>query len=329
MINLDRAAQTSVFPGIENVIIESLRLHRASEFGLGKVTDSLLDEKVSSIARMLRFYSDQLSFFNSASAAVAFLSSVAKDKLYCHVLEHKNTRAVANMVEFSSVELLTEDDYFVVSLRNNETGQELSESEVQILKNAKCKLVFDITGFDFESELLDMADIVFASSGKWHSMSGVGLFASRIELAERADRFSGYALGTPNLTGVLSLEAAMRWMKKTKFRQEMTEEYVELITQMTTDLGWATHGIGKSICSFNVGVNGRAFCYECSELGLTISTGAACSSGSPENPVIRHLFGQKASEQTIRISWDRMTKKEDVLSAIKIMRCVDAKFKGM
>lgn len=346
MINLDKAALNSPHPRFESSISRAVGLHRPSTNSLGMQSRSFLYDCKTRIAGHLARDPVDISFFGSATAAVRF---AAKKLKHDHVFtfhvpssEHNCSLSVADYkldVDSDGQVILgalpyrkAEFDVLVISLKNNETGVTPSDDvrhEIAAAQSQGVRLMLDATGGNWNDPLMKSADYIFASSGKWHGLSGLGLLVGTADLwdDQPTEGLGGLVGGSPNMIGISCLADAMDWIAGPHGSglTEKNNHYLHMIDETATALGWSKNGSGFGVANYSTGIPSDLFLQEASESGLTISAGAACNSGiSSASHVITAMFDEKRAMSSIRISWDRLTKETELIAAMEIVKNTDS-----
>lgn len=345
MINLDKAALNSPHPRVESSILRAISLHRPAANGLGLQSREFLQDCRSRIAGHLSRDEIDLSFFGSATAAIRFVASKLNDmafSLFVPKTEHSCSLAVAShkldVDETGQVISILDAisahpgcDAIIISAKNNETGAVPSakiRQELAIAQSQGARLIVDATGADWNDQLIKSADYVFASAGKWHGLAGMGVLFGTKDLwdDQATEGLGGVVGGSPNLIGISCLADAMDWIAGAhgKGLAEKNNRYLEIIDEAAASLGWIKNGSGFGVANYFTGIPSDLFVEYSSDAGLNISAGAACNSGiNNASHVITAMFNADRASKSIRISWDRLTKESDLMSAMEIVKKVD------
>ena len=346
MINLDRAALNSPFPRVESTIATAMRLHRPASNHMGQeARDAILGWKKNIADQLQRDHTD-LSFFGSATAAVRFLTDKLKSNgniIYCSEVEHSCSRAVADTLLSVdrggqiSGRLCGEEHALIVSAKNNETGLRLNEDARRTVSEFRDRggiCIVDATGADWRDPLILEADYIFASSGKWHGLPGLGLLVGTKGIwdNQNTEGLGGLVAGTPNAIGIACLADAMTWMSSSHgvALKEKAKNYNVIFDEVAESLGWEKNGSGDFITNYYTGIPSELFIHAAGEKGLNISAGSACNSGfTTGSHVIGAMFGEERAQCSVRFSWDRLTKETEIADAVAIVREIDNELKAL
>ena len=332
MYNLDRAAAAAPYLKFDKDMREALSIWRTHSY-LHVDNQQVLDW-ASKIGSHFNTSSHNIHFFNSASSAVRFLSSELNVKFICTRLDHKCLKDYAiHVIETNSKDFdlktnlvnlkeISKNNVVAVTLKNNELGFELPDEFVSELMSGNYQVLVDATGGDPGHPLLKVAKYIIASPCKWGGMPGSGLLIVRDEISTiPSSKLSGWGLGTPSLTAIRTTLGCLDWISSPLGRaaEKRTSDYLHIFESLATELGWKKLGAGKFICTYDIGLDSHLFLTQLAEAGVIAGRGAACSNGEPSE-IISALFNKSIAERTVRFSWDRSTKKEDVNEAVNIIR---------
>lgn len=170
------------------------------------------------------------------------------------------------------------------------------------------------------------ADMIAISAHKFGGPPGVGALLVRDLGLLRPDggQEQGYRGGTENWPGVLGMAAALEegagWMDRAmRMRPSLDAAIVtaggEVVAQAAERL--------PTIASYRMpGVPARAQIIRFDMQGISVSAGAACSSGTlKSSPVLRAMgWDEKAADEVIRVSFGRDTCEDDVARFVAAWR---------
>lgn len=329
MINLDRAAAAAPYPRFDADLNTAIRMWR--HYAGDHAAEQAIDAANQEITATFGFKSDQIHWFGSASQAISWLSETIDKMLYCTAAEHRCSRRAADwVVPINGFKIDTlkiqKTAIFVVSLKNNELGFAPDEEAIQFLlgRPPEMWLVVDATGGDPNHPLIASADAVFASPCKWGAIPGSGFLLLRHPVdGQMADRWTGFGKGTPSLAAIFTTAGALKWIASPVgiAAQSRSKTKADIIKSVASELNWILNGEGQDILNYNIGMPSDIFLAALLDAGVRAARGAACQAGEPSE-VISALFSKETAEQTVRFSWDRMTKVEDIHEAAKIVKQV-------
>ena len=339
MINLDKAALNSPHPRFENSISRALSMHRPGSNYLGSDAREFLEDCKARISGHLLRPSSDLSFFGSATAAIQFISRKLKDNHFSFFVpkaEHSCSLSIADYelnVDRSGQPAIGErgqHDAIIISLKNNETGftpSEKTRADLSAARSRGARIIVDATGGNWKDPLINDADYVFASAGKWHGVSGLGILVGTKDLWDNqaTEGIGGVVGGSPNMIGISCLADAMDWIASSHgaARQIMTGEYLSALDEAALELGWQKNGSGARIANYFTGIPSDIFVSVAGEHGLNISAGSACNSGIDQaSHVIASMYDTSRAKCSLRFSWDLLTRENDIWTAIKIVKNV-------
>lgn len=346
MINLDRAALNCPFPRVEGTIARAMKLHRPSANPLGQESRYAIMEYKKTIAQHLHRDPIDISFFGSATSAVRFLISRLKSNgktIYCPETEHSCSLCLADRMlpvdkqgQFIG-KLTGAESVLIVSAKNNETGIDPDADSRKAISEFQDRggiCVVDATGADWNDKLIADADYIFASSGKWHGLPGLGLLAGTKDIwdNQNTEGLGGLVGGTPNIIGIACLADAMAWMSSTHGMalKEKVAVYGSALNSMAEELGWEKNGSGPLIANYYTGIPSDLFIAAAGDKGLALSAGSSCNSGfTSGSHVITAMHNEDVARCSIRFSWDRLTKETEVERAISIVREIDNELKAL
>lgn len=347
MINLDKAALNSPHPRFEQSISRAIEMHRPSSNPIGILAKNFVYDCKSRIAGHIGREALDISCFGSATAAIEFVSKKLKSEYSaCFLVPETEHSCSLNVASYEIavdehgqaagiVASLSNDphqDVIIISLKNNETGITPSSRVREELADAQslgARLVIDATGGDWNDSLVKNADYVFASSGKWHGLPGLGILAGSKDLWDEqlTEGLGGVIGGSPNTVAISCLADAMDWMCSPYgiARKELVSTYGDVLDEAAAHLGWTKNGSGRGIANYYTGLPSDLFLSLAGERGLNISAGSACNSGIDKSShVIGAMYSPERAARSLRFSWDLLTKESDILAAVEIVKSVDS-----
>lgn len=227
--------------------------------------------------------------------------------------------------------LLTQDTALVsVMYANNETGhvfpiQKMAEMAHQVGALFHCDGVQSLgkVAVNLKEWRVDLATF---SGHKFYALKGVGLLYARRGLTLESliaggGQERGRRAGTENLLAIASFgamasrnsEVVIRSQQMEELRNHMEAEILKRISgvQLT---GSENLRVANTSSMIIEGIDGETLLMNLDMRGFCVSTGAACSAGSPEpSPVLLAMgFSRREAQSSLRVSLGWETTREDV-----------------
>lgn len=227
-----------------------------------------------------------------------------------------------------------------VMLANNETGHIFPVAEVARLAHAvgalvHCDAVQALGKIPLKPRELG-ADLVSLSGHKFYALKGCGVLFVRkginlTSLIHGGGQERGRRAGTENLPAIASLgfmtekagEIAVQSERLRKLRDLMEEMILREIEGVTIT-GRATLRLPNTSSLVLAGVDGETLLMNLDVRGFAVSTGAACSSGSPEpSPTLLAMgLTREEAQSSLRLSLGWWTTADDVVSFVTALKAV-------
>lgn len=224
----------------------------------------------------------------------------------------------------------------VLSASNHETGVKIDlEAISSIANNYKVPLLIDGIATLGKSSLRIHKGITgMAFSGhKLHALPGTGFLYLRSEqsispLLYGGAQESGRRSGTENLPGIVGLAKAINLL----FEKEQSILYeIQRLRDLFEKIVFShlsnvyINGLGPRVPNISnlyiEGIDAEDIVLQLDSHGVVASMGSACSSGNfePSQVLIQMGYSQRRASQSIRFSFSRMNKEEEVIHAAEIL----------
>ena len=227
-----------------------------------------------------------------------------------------------------------------VMLANNETGHIFPVAEVARMARAvgalaHCDAVQALGKIPLNVRELG-ADLVSFSGHKFYALKGCGVLFARkginlTSLIYGGGQERGRRAGTENLPAIASLgfmtekaaEIAVQTERLRKLRDLMEEMILREIDGVTVT-GRSGLRLPNTSSLVLAGVDGETLLMNLDVRGFAVSTGAACSSGSPEpSPTLLAMgLTRDEAQSSLRLSLGWWTTADDVVSFVTALKAV-------
>lgn len=323
---LDHAATTPLMPAAREAMLEGMAIwaNPSSPHRAGRAARAALEDARERIKTALG-WEGELIFTSGASEALAIaltrcrlalaaVSAVEHEAVLRHAGEARKLAVdTAGQVQGAAVSGLV-----AIQHANNEIGviQPLTELAAQV-RAAGGLLLADCAQTTGKLPLPD-ADMIAVSAHKFGGPIGVGALLVRdwAMLQPSGGQERGYRGGTENLPGALGMAAALehgsRWLAEAARLRELLELSIkaaggEVIAEHAARV--ATIGAYRM-----PGVSAAAQLIRFDSMGIAVSAGSACSSGSLRTSHVLGAMGMadKSASEIIRISIGQETVKSDM-----------------
>lgn len=325
---LDHAATTSLLPQAREALLEGFVIwaNPSSPHARGRAARAALEDARARVLNALG-WDGELIFTSGASEALtialtraslplAAVSSVEHEAVLRHA-ENANRLAVdANgLVDPASA---AHNGLVAVQHVNNETGviQPLDRI-APVVREAGGLLVADCAQAAGKIALPD-ADMIAVAAHKFGGPIGIGALLVRdwAMLLPSGGQERGYRAGTENMPGALAMAAALEagsdWLEEAARLRALLES--EIVSAGGEVIAGASERIAAIGAYRMPGVSSAAQLIRFDAMGIAVSAGSACSSGSLK---ISHVLGamgmdEKAAGEIIRVSVGRETSEADI-----------------
>jgi cysteine desulfurase NifS len=226
---------------------------------------------------------------------------------------------------------VTEDTIFVsIMMANNEVGTILPIKELSSICHEKGILfhtdaVQAVGKIKVDIQELDV-DMLSLSGHKFHAPKGVGVLYIRkgIELeplVHGGKQESGIRAGTENIPAIVGLGKAAELVTSTlrdfericDLRDKLEEGVRNLVPEAVLN-GHQENRLPNTLNITLPGLRGESIVIALDQRGISLSSGSACKSGSPEPTHVLIAMGRTEEEAhcSVRFSLSRYTTKEDI-----------------
>lgn len=238
-----------------------------------------------------------------------------------------------------------------VMFANNETGfilpiQKISElaHSVGALMHSDCVQMIGKSEFDFKSLGVDYATF---SAHKFYSLKGTGFVYIKkgspwVPLIHGGGQERARRGGTENVIGIVALGLVLdnvltdvknkfeKVKEMEKLREYMEHQILKNLPNVTVT-GHAASRVANTSSFIIQGVDGETLLMSLDLKGFSVSTGAACSSGSPEpSPVLLALGMTKAEAQnSLRVSLGWETTIEEIKKFVEELKLTVEKLRAI
>ncbi len=338
---LDHAATTPLLPAAREAMLRGFALwaNPSSPHQDGRAARAALEDARARVAAALG-WSGELIFTSGASEALSIALGRTKLPLAAvSSVEHEAVLRYAGDAERLAVdaqglvdpEAAARAGLVAVQQVNNETGVIQPLDGIADAVHAAGGLLLADCAQSAGKLALPRADLIALSAHKFGGPIGVGALLVRdwAMLAPTGGQERGYRGGTENLPGALAmavaLEASADWLDEAQRLRALLDTAIaeaggEIVAADAPRL--ATIGAYRMPC-----VSAAAQLIRFDSMGIAVSAGSACSSGSLRTS---HVLGAmameaKAASEVIRISIGRETEEADVARCIATWRQVAGK----
>ena len=220
---------------------------------------------------------------------------------------------------------------------NNETGNELNIDRVAKMCKENNTLFHSDTIQSIGYYNLDVKklgiDFIVCSAHKFHGPKGVGFLYIKKGLSINPLMFGGnqergIRPGTENIHSILGLEKALldsSYNRENNFKHVLSlkNKFIELLNN--SNLDYSVNGsIDNSSpailnISFKMKKDQSMILFNMDLLGIAISGGSACTSGSNIGSHVLKAIGAAMDEPAIRFSFSKMNTTEELETTIKVI----------
>jgi len=327
-IYLDHAATTPILPAAKAAMVEAMErwANPSSPHAEGRRARAALEDARERIKRALG-WTGELIFTSGATEAIEIaVSAFGPEEVAVSAVEHdavlRAAPASARMPVDRTGRLdpadLPKKWLLVVQAANNETGVVQPTAAVaDAVRRRGGILLCDCAQIAGKYDLPD-ADMIAVSAHKLGGPPGVGALLVRdlALLQARGGQERGYRGGTENLPAILGFAAAL------EAQEEWTDRAADLRSRLEQRLlAAAAEVVGadaqriSTIGAYRMpGVPSEAQLIHFDMVGIAVSAGSACSSGSMKPSRVLAAMGwpEQAAREVIRVSFGRHTTAEEV-----------------
>ena len=336
-IYLDHAATTPVLPAVREAVLRGFALwaNPSSQHAAGRAARAALEEARARVAGALGWRGEVI-FTSGASEALAIGWGRARaERKLASAVEHPALLRLAGgaLIPVDSAGrvvpgALPEADLIAVQQVNNETGVIQPLAEIAAVVRGRGGVLLADCAQGVGKLPLPDADLIAIAGHKLGAPPGVGALLVRdfalLEASGGQER--GYRGGTENLPYILgfatALEAAREdaWLAHAAdLRAHLEAELRALGAAVIAGEAARVPGIGAYRLP---GVSASLVLISCDRLGIALSAGSACSSGSmkPSDTLLAMGMSELQAREVFRVSIGRETTREDMDALLAVLR---------
>ena len=319
---LDHAATTPLLPAARAALLDGFAhwANPSSPHAAGRRARALLEEARARVARALGWPGEVVVTSGASEALALAIGSSVKPLVAASAVEHdavlRHAGAAARIAVNADGQVAAADcaspGLVAVQHANNETGvlQPL-DAVAAAVHGAGGVLLADCAQTAGKLPLPQEADLIAISAHKFGGPIGVGALLVRnwALLHPGGGQERGYRGGTENLPGALAMAAAL------EAGADWLEQAAALRARLDAEI---TGAGGASLCApvpriptiaaYRMpGRSARAQLIRFDAMGIAVSAGSACSSGSLKISPVLAAMGCPGAEEVIRVSIGRET----------------------
>lgn len=323
---LDHAATTPLLPAARDALLHGFAIwaNPSSPHGPGRAARAALEDARARLKAALH-WDGEVIFTSGASEALALaISRCVQPLAGVSVVEHEAVLRHAGDAARIAVDGLGLVDPAACALPglvavqqvNNETGvMQPLEAIAAAVRGAGGLLLADAAQGAGKLALPD-ADMIALSAHKFGGPIGVGALLVRnwALLRPTGGQERGYRGGTENLPGVLAMVAALEagadWLDRAVELRDRLDSAITAAGGISIAEGTARV---PSIAAYRMpGKSANAQLIRFDGMGIAVSAGSACSSGSLRTSHVLEAMGIEGANEVIRVSIGRETTEADI-----------------
>ena len=323
---LDHAATTPLLPAARDALLHGFAIwaNPSSPHGPGRAARAALEDARARLKAALH-WDGEVIFTSGASEALALaISRCVQPLAGVSVVEHEAVlrhagdaaRIVVDGLGLVDPAACALPGLVAVQQVNNETGvMQPLEAIAAAVRGAGGLLLADAAQGAGKLALPD-ADMIALSAHKFGGPIGVGALLVRdwALLRPTGGQERGYRGGTENLPGVLamvaSLEAGADWLDRAVQLRDRLDSAITAAGGISIAEGTARV---PSIAAYRMpGKSANAQLIRFDGMGIAVSAGSACSSGSLRTSHVLEAMGIEGANEVIRVSIGRETTDADI-----------------
>lgn len=323
---LDHAATTPLLPAARDALLHGFAIwaNPSSPHGPGRAARAALEDARARLKAALH-WDGEVIFTSGASEALALaISRCVQPLAGVSVVEHEAVlrhagdaaRIVVDGLGLVDPAACALPGLVAVQQVNNETGvMQPLEAVAAAVRGAGGLLLADAAQGAGKLALPD-ADMIALSAHKFGGPIGVGALLVRdwALLRPTGGQERGYRGGTENLPGVLamvaSLEAGADWLDRAVQLRDRLDSAITAAGGISIAEGTARV---PSIAAYRMpGKSANAQLIRFDGMGIAVSAGSACSSGSLRTSHVLEAMGIEGANEVIRVSIGRETTDADI-----------------
>ena len=325
-LHFDHAATTPVLPQAREAWLEGVRTwaNPSSPHAAGRAARAALENARARISAALGWQGEVILTSGASEAAALAVVRCVMPLAAVSLVEHDAVLRYAGEASRLPVSAEGQVDpascavsgLVAVQHVNNETGVIQSMGTVAAhVRAAGGVLLADCAQSAGKIALPD-ADLIALSGHKFGAPVGIGALLVRdwALLRPVGGQERGYRPGTENLPGAMAMAAALEagadWMKQAAELRAMLETGIEAAGGVAVAKGAPRIA---TIGAFRMpGRSARAQLIRFDAMGIAVSAGSACSSGSLKPSHVLTAMGQVGADEIIRVSLGRESSAADV-----------------
>ena len=323
---LDHAATTPLLPAARDALLHGFAIwaNPSSPHAPGRAARAALEDARARLKAALH-WDGEVIFTSGASEALALaISRCVQPLAGVSVVEHEAVlrhagdaaRIVVDGLGLVDPAACALPGLVAVQQVNNETGvMQPLEAVAAAVRGAGGLLLADAAQGAGKLALPD-ADMIALSAHKFGGPIGVGALLVRdwALLRPTGGQERGYRGGTENLPGVLamvaSLEAGADWLDRAVQLRDRLDSAITAAGGISIAEGTARV---PSIAAYRMpGKSANAQLIRFDGMGIAVSAGSACSSGSLRTSHVLEAMGIEGANEVIRVSIGRETTDADI-----------------
>ena len=323
---LDHAATTPLLPAARDALLHGFAIwaNPSSPHGPGRAARAALEDARARLKAALH-WDGEVIFTSGASEALALaISRCVQPLAGVSVVEHEAVlrhagdaaRIVVDGLGLVDPAACALPGLVAVQQVNNETGvMQPLEAIAAAVRGAGGLLLADAAQGAGKLALPD-ADMIALSAHKFGGPIGVGALLVRdwALLRPTGGQERGYRGGTENLPGVLAMVAALEagadWLDRAVELRDRLDSAITAAGGISIAEGTARV---PSIAAYRMpGKSANAQLIRFDGMGIAVSAGSACSSGSLRTSHVLEAMGIAGANEVIRVSIGRETTDADI-----------------
>ena len=339
-IYLDHAATTPVLSAVREAIGAALGAawaNPSSQHAKGRAARAALEDARARVAGALG-WEGEVIFTSGATEALAIGWGRARaERKLASAVEHPALLRLAGerLICVDSAgrvvaDDLPEADLIAVQQVNNETGVIQPLAEIAALVRGRGGVLLADCAQGVGKLPLPDADLIAIAGHKLGAPPGVGALLVRdfALLDPSGGQERGYRGGTENLPYILGLATALEAARD--------DAWLAGAADLRADLEAALRALGAEVIAAQAervptigayrlpGVSASLVLISCDRLGIAISAGSACSSGSmkPSDTLLAMGMSEAQAREVFRVSIGRETTSEDIAALIAAIRAI-------
>ena len=307
----------------------------SSSHACGQVARRAMEDARARIAKCINAKPEEIIFVSGATeGAATVLLELYKEGFYIQPSPFEH-HAVLENLPYPRGDQILDTKAFATMLINNETGAVLDPKKENEFQRLFCDMTAAVGHIPVDVKALGIDYGIF-SAHKFGGVSGAGVVyvhnsAHLHPLIRGGEQERGMRAGTENVPAICAMASALEWQcehmdENLRHVHKLYLLMLQLLDDYQLNVGGDTANVSPYILNVSFpGVEGTALAMYLSNMGVMVSTGAACSNGLNEpSHVLMAMYGDEArARSAIRISFSHSTMEEEVrIAAGKINEAV-------